>query len=283
MAASPTSTPAQARQSERTATIDGLAIRCTRRGRLGAAADLPVLVLHGWGAHLEAVEPIVAGLEGVTEVLALDMPGFGESEEPPEAWDADDYAGFLLAFLDWAEVPRCHLIGHSHGGRVSICLASGTPERFERLILVDSAGIRPRRGFRYRRRVAVAKLGRLIGHLGPWGRGLQERMRARVASTDYLEASQEMRGTFRRLIAQDLSDRLPGVRQPTLLVWGSDDEETPLWMGERMEELLPDAGLVVFEGAGHYSYGDDPARFRAMARTFLHQQPRQVAAAESGR
>jgi pimeloyl-ACP methyl ester carboxylesterase len=237
------------------------------------------VVLHGWGAHIEAVAPILAGLDGAPDLIALDLPGFGESEPPPEAWDADDYARFVLAFLDELEVPRAHLVGHSHGGRVSIAIAAERPERVERLLLVDSAGLRPKRGWEYRRRVAVAKLGRVAAKLGgPPGRRLQERLRARVASRDYLEASEAMRGTFRAVIAADLSDRLPRITAPTLLVWGDRDDDTPLWMANRMEELIPDAGLVVLEGAGHYSYADSPGQFGAVARRFLLEQPRAAAA-----
>jgi pimeloyl-ACP methyl ester carboxylesterase len=118
----------------------------------------------------------------------------------------------------------------------------------------------------------------VAGRMGTPGRRLQERLRAKVASTDYLNASEAMRGTFRRLIAMDLSDRLPRIEATTLLVWGEDDEDTPLWMAHRMEELIPDAGLAVFEGAGHYSYADEPARFASVARLFLVQQPRTLAA-----
>src|SRR5262245_38737256 len=186
--------------------LDGIRIRHLRRGSRSNPVDLPVLVLHGWGAHLEAVEPIVAALAGETEVLALDLPGFGQSEPPPEAWDADDYARFILRYLDHEGVERCHIVGHSNGGRVGICIAADQPERLDRLLLCDSAGLRPKRGRRYYTRVAFAKLGRVVGLLGGPGRRLQDRMRRRVASTDYIEASEAMRGTFRKLIAQDLAD-----------------------------------------------------------------------------
>ena len=255
-------------------------VRYVRRTAPGAApGDLPIVILHGWGAHIEAVGPILAALAGAPDLIALDLPGFGESEPPPEAWDVDAYANFMIAFLDELGVPRAHLVGHSHGGRVSIAIAADRPERVGRLLLVDSAGLRPKRGWRYRRRVAVAKLGRLAARLGGApGRRLQERLRARVASRDYLEASEAMRGTFRAVIAADLSDRLRRIAAPTLLVWGDRDEDTPLWMANRMEELIPDAGLVVLEGAGHYSYADSPGQFGAVARRFLLEQPREAAA-----
>jgi pimeloyl-ACP methyl ester carboxylesterase len=253
-----------------------------RKGPDPVPGDLPIVILHGWGAHIEAVGTILAALDGASDVIALDLPGFGESDPPPEAWDVDCYARFMIHFLDEMGVERAHLVGHSHGGRVSIALAADEAERVGRLLLIDSAGIPPRRGWRYRRRVAVAKLGRAVGKAGAPGRRLQDRMRARVASRDYLEASEAMRGTFRAVIAADLTDRLRRIRASTLLVWGDRDEETPLWMGQRMEELIPDAGLVVLEGAGHYSYADSPGQFRAVARQFLVEQPRAAAAKDGG-
>jgi pimeloyl-ACP methyl ester carboxylesterase len=258
--------------------VDGLSIRLARRGSAHDPADLPIVVLHGWGAHLEAIEPIVAPLAVETEVLALDLPGFGESEEPLGPWSSEDYARFVATVLEGAGISRCHLIGHSRGGAIAICLAVQRPELVGRLILCDAAGLRPKRGLRYRWRVALAKLGRLLGLFGPPGRRLQARIRGRVASSDYLNASPAMRETFRRVIAEDLAGHLPEISAPALLVWGSADEDTPLWMGERMAELLPDGALVVFEGAGHFAYADQPARFAQLSRHFLCEQPRQVRA-----
>jgi pimeloyl-ACP methyl ester carboxylesterase len=262
-----------------TVRIGSQEVRYVRRKAPGTApGDLPIVVLPGWGAHIEAVGPILAALDGASDLIALDLPGFGESEPPEQAWDVDSYARFMIHFLDELGVDRAHLVGHSHGGRVSIALAADEPERVGRLVLVDSAGIPPKRGWRYRRRVAVAKLGRLIANVGGApGRRLQEKMRARVASRDYLEASEAMRGTFRAVIAADLSGRLPRIGAPTLLVWGDRDEDTPLWMAHRMEELIPDAGLVVLEGAGHYSYADAPGQFGTVARRFLLEQTREAA------
>ena len=270
--------PAKLEDAE-TVRIGAQQVRYVRRkGADAAAGDVPIVILHGWGAHIEAVGPILAALEGAADVIALDLPGFGESDPPPDAWDAVDYAEFVSAFLDHLGVPRSHFIGHSHGGRIAIVLASEKAERVERLLLVDAAGIRPKRGARYYRRVAMAKVGRVAAKLGGRpGRRLQERIRARVASTDYLEASEAMRATFRAVIAEDMTPRLPHLRVPTLLVWGDQDDDTPLWMAHRMEELIPDAGLVVLEGAGHYSYADAPGQFGAVARRFLVEQPREAA------
>lgn len=261
----------------------GPRVRITRRGTLRDEGDLPIVVLHGWGAHIEAVESIVAPLAGETEVVAIDLPGFGESAEPPVAWSSEDYAEFLTKLLASEGISRCHLVGHSRGGAIAICLAAREPSLLGRLVLCDSAGLRPKRGWKYRSRVAVAKLGRVIGLFGSPGRKLQDRMRSRVASTDYAEASPAMRETLRRVVAEDLAGHLPQIVVPTLLVWGDGDEDTPLWMGERMAELLPDGALVVFEGAGHFAYADQPGRFAQLTRTFLVEQPRRAAGGSPAR
>ena len=87
--------------------VDGIRVRVIRRGNAKHAADLPIVVLHGWGAQIEAVESIVAPLAAETEVIAIDLPGFGQSAEPPEAWSSEEYAQFV-ASRSKAGISRCH-------------------------------------------------------------------------------------------------------------------------------------------------------------------------------
>jgi pimeloyl-ACP methyl ester carboxylesterase len=229
----------------------------------------PVLVLHGWGASIEAVYPIVTGLAPVATVYALDLPGFGQSEAPPEPWGVAEYQTFVAAFMDQLEIGHPTIVGHSNGGRIAIRMAATEPARAGRLVLVDSAGIRPKRTMRYYRRVGMAKLGKYAArYLGAPGERLRARIVGRVASTDYAAAG-EMRPTLVRLVNSDLREHLPHISVPTLLVWGADDTDTPLADGRMMEKLIPDAGLVVLEGAGHYSYLDQSARFARIVTHFI--------------
>lgn len=249
--------------------VDGLDVR-VRHTRPPAPSEAPpVLVLHGWGASIDAVGSIVDGLADRFEVVALDLPGFGEATEPPEPWDVAAYARFVLAACDELGLERFSLIGHSFGARIGILLAATHPARIARMVLTGAAGLRPKRKPSYYAKVGVAKAGRVIGAVGGApGRRLQDRMRRRVASSDWLEASEAMRGTFRLVIAEDLGPYLPRIRASTLLVWGERDTDTPLWMGRRMEEAIPDAGLVVLDGA-HYAYAERAAEFNRIAAHFL--------------
>lgn len=246
--------------------IEGLRVRHMREG-----SGNPVVVLHGWGASIETVLSIVRALQGIAEVHALDLPGFGESEAPHVPWGVDDYRRFLSSFMDAVGINSpAALIGHSNGGRVAIAMAAAQPQRVSRMILIDSAGIKPKRGFTYYRKVAMAKVGKHAARLlGAPGRRLRDLLVGRVASADYAAASPQMRPTLVRLVNSDLRDLMPQVKVPTLLIWGDQDTATPLGDAHVMEHLIPDAGLVVFEGAGHFSYLDQPARFATIAQHFI--------------
>lgn len=228
-----------------------------------------MVVLHGWGASIEAVHPIVAGLAPVATVHALDLPGFGQSDPPPEPWGVEDYQAFLAAFMDALSIGPATLIGHSNGGRIAIRMAATEPARVMRLVLVDSAGVRPRRTLRWYRRVAMAKIGKHAARLlGAPGERLRDALVGRAGSADYLAAG-AMRPTLVRLVNSDLREHMPDVAVPTLLIWGANDTDTPVAAAREMERLIPDAGLVVLEGAGHYSYLDQSARFAKIVSHFI--------------
>jgi pimeloyl-ACP methyl ester carboxylesterase len=246
--------------------IDVLGLR-TRH--LVRGSGPPVLVLHGWGASIEAVYPIVTGLSPVATVHALDLPGFGQSELPREPWGVEEYQEFVAAFMDALAIEGAAVVGHSNGGRIAIRMASTEPGRASRLVLVDSAGIRPRRTLRWYRRVGMAKVGKYAARfMGAPGERLRALLLRRAASADY-EAAGPLRPTLVKLVNADLRPFMPTIGVPTLLVWGSRDTDTPLSAAHEMERLIPDAGLVVLEGAGHYSYLDQPTRFARIVSHFI--------------
>jgi pimeloyl-ACP methyl ester carboxylesterase len=245
-------------------TILGLRTRYLVRG-----AGEPVVVLHGWGANIEAVHSIVTGLAPVASVYALDLPGFGETELPPAPWGVEDYQAFVAAFMDSLAIERATILGHSNGGRIAIRMASTEPSRASRLVLVDSAGIRPKRTLRWYRRVGMAKVGKYAARfLGAPGERLRSLLVGRAASADYAAAG-PLRPTLVKLVNADLRPFMPAISAPTLLVWGSQDADTPLSAAQEMERLIPDAGLVVLDGAGHYSYLDQPTRFARIVSHFV--------------
>ncbi len=257
------------------ATLNGCRIeydlrRCER-------ADAPnVLFLHGWGCDRTFFSFLVSGFAPDATVAALDFPGHGASDEPPGAWSVADYAAQVKAFIERNELAPVDIIAHSFGGRVAIWLASHWPELVGKLVITGGAGIKKpvsdaarKRSEKYRRyQKALDALGR-IGPLAPAVEKGRERLRERFGSPDYVKLNANMRATFVKIVSEDLLPYLPDIKAPTLLVWGANDTETPLWMGETMEREIPDAGLVVFEGGTHFAFLEQWRRFLVIAREFF--------------
>ena len=235
----------------------------------------PIITLHGWAAKIQSFWPVAENLAPKGYQLhLLDLPGFGTSDLPPEPWNVADYMRFVLAYLDEAQLKRVAVIGHSFGGRIALMLAAEYPDRISKMVLANSAGLRTPMSLKQTTRNLMARSMR--GVLNKIGlESLQERLRERYnrryASEDYLNAG-TLRETFLRVIAQDLTDYATHVQAPTVLVWGDQDTDTPLWQGRKLEQLIPDAGLIVFEGAGHFSYLDRLYDFVRIVDHFLSEK-----------
>lgn len=230
----------------------------------------PVIILHGWGCSHETVSSIARILEPSMRVFNLDLPGHGKSPEPREVWGTEEFASSIKAFIKALDLKKPSLIGHSFGGRTSILVASQIP--IDKLVLVDSAGIKPKRSFNYYRKVYSFKLMKKVVPviLGKErGHDLIEKIRNSKGSADYRAASAKMKAVMSKCVNQDLKHVMPSINCPTLLIWGENDTATPLKDAQKMEKLIPDCGLVSFTGCGHYSFLDNPAGFRAVIKEFF--------------
>ncbi len=231
----------------------------------------PVVLLHGWGASSQSLAPLSGALNDSFRVLAVDLPGFGWSMAPPTAWGIAEYAQHVEGLMRETEIKAAALVGHSFGGRIAIALAAKQPALVSRLVLVASAGIRPPRRAGYYVRVSCAKLTRWFFSLPGWGATGQymiTRLLGRFGSRDYLAAG-AMRPTLVKVVNEDLRPLLPAVQAPTLILWGDRDEEVPRRAMEIMAAHIPNARLVVFEGAGHFPFLDMPEKFCGALMDFL--------------
>ena len=225
---------------------------------LVAGSGAPLLMLHGWGGRAESMAPITEALSRKYTVYAPDFPGFGGSEIPKTAWNVDDYRDFVLALMEKLDIPRADIVAHSFGCRVAIDLAAHCPEKVGRMVLTGAAGLIPRRTLAYYVKVYTHKLGKKLG--------LKSK---NVGSADYRALPETMKGTFVKVVNQDLRPLLPRVAAPTLLVFGDQDQETPVAFGRIMEKEMPHARLEIYPGLGHFAYLDRKEDFSAMALRHL--------------
>ena len=257
--------PAEAPAPPQFLTLRGIRIRYASQGNGG-----PLLLLHGWGTSLDTFGATAADLGRFFRVTAFDFPGHGESDLPPATWRVDDFVGLTLELMAELGIERPAIIGHSFGGRVAIKLAAAHPDAVERLVLVDAAGVPPRRTLRRVMRRAASRFANALGRrLGRPGQALRGAIVRRIASPDYLNAG-PLRDTFLAIVKEDLRPALTAIKCPTLLVWGESDDDTPLADARTMEKLIPDARLLVLKNAGHFSYLDQYGRFRLAVIPFLN-------------
>ena len=233
-----------------------------------------VLLLHGWGANITLYTGIINVLSQNHRVIAPDMPGFGKTTEPPEPWCVDDYVDFVIKFIASFGFTQFSIVVHSFGGRVffKMNVREGLPFTIEKAVLIDSAGILPKKSLRQKVSLRCYKIGRavmstkVLHFLYP---DAVDNMRRRRGSADYNSATPTMRATLVKVVNEDLEPLMHLVKCPTLLIWGDKDTATPLSDARRMEELIPDAGLVVCEGAGHFSFAEQAPKVHGALTAFF--------------
>lgn len=233
----------------------------------------PVLLLHGWGSSIGPYRQLIELLSQKYFVIALDMPGFGQTEEPKTPYGVDEYVAFVLDFLKLFDISRLSLVGHSFGGRVIIKMVNRQlPFTVDKIVLIDSAGIKPQQTKKKSLKQRCYKVGKwfatrkLVSKLFP---GLLEKLRVKFGSADYAAASAMMRQCLVKVVNEDLSHLLPTIQAPTLLVWGENDTATPLSDAKKMEAEIPNAGLAVIKNAGHFSFVEQPVIFARIMGSFF--------------
>ena len=243
--------------------IDGTDIHFSQAGERDCPA---LLILHGWGCNYRTYQNIIDKLSSFFFVITPELPGFGQTPEPPEPWSVGDYADFVKVFCEKTNLNPLVILAHSLGCRIAIKLLSKNALRPEKIIFTGAAGIKPRKTPAQKARTAVFKAGKIFMKPFP---GLLEKLQKRSGSADYRAASPMMRKCLVKIVNEDLTPLLPLVKQSVLLIWGELDDSTPLSDGKLMEQEMPDAGLAVIKNAGHYAFLDQPERFMKIVNSYL--------------
>ena len=245
--------------------INGLNINYIQQGNHG----WNMVCLHGWGQNIEMMQKIADHFQYDFKVTVLDFPGFGQSDDPHSSWSVQDYAHFLSDFLITLNIQNPILIGHSFGCRVATHYALIHP--VHKMVFTGGAGIRPKRKLGWYFRTYSYKLAKFVFKISMLNQ-YEENMKKVFGSTDYQNASGIMRETLVKVVNDDTTEILNKMMMPVLLVWGDQDEQTPLWMGKTMEEKMPNAGLAIFEGDDHYAYFHQWERFNRVLDIFLKEE-----------
>jgi pimeloyl-ACP methyl ester carboxylesterase len=233
----------------------------------------PVVVLvHGWGDSLSTFHSMQTKLQKAYRVIALDLPGFGESEPPSETYDLQKYAQFVADFLH--KITEKHIyafIGHSNGGAIIIRGVSGGILHSDRVILLASSGIRST----YRRRKKalriVAKTAKLPTKLLPSRTQTKLKKFAYKKVGSDLFVAEHLQETFKQVVTEDVLQDSAMIHQPTLLLYGSEDTATPTQYGELYAKQIENSKLVFVTDAEHFLHHTHAKEVEAEVLEFLKE------------
>lgn len=210
----------------------------------GSGSD--IVLLHGWGQNIEMMKPLGDNFQKKYRITIIDLPGFGQSDEPEHDLTVSDYSDILKELLDSIGVKNPIVIGHSFGGRVAIVYSANNPVK--KLVLFGSPCIRhdEKMSLKTKTLKTLKKV--------PGLNKLEGFAKKHIGSRDYKAASEVMRKILVNVVNEDLSNYAKMIKCPTLLIWGDNDTEAPVNDAKELESIMRDAALIVLPNSTHYAY-----------------------------
>lgn len=230
----------------------------------------PVLFLHGWGDTLETFNTLSRSLSKNRRVVRVDLPGFGGSESPRNTWDVSAYIEFVSNFIRKLDINPDIIVGHSFGGRIILKGVSSGIFNPRKIILIASAGVSERRTAKNIFIRSGARLLKVLLYIPPfvfWKNHIRNIFYKKLGS-DY-NTFDHLKDTFVKVIEEDLRVYVSHINIPTLIIWGSEDEATPLADGRLLHELIKKSELHVIDKAGHFVHKDNPDQVLEYIQNFL--------------
>lgn len=221
------------------------------------SSNKTLIFLHGWGVDSKLWFKLIPELINKNYSLYfLDLPGFGQSQDPNTIYDIDDYKKIVYGFIKKLGLNKINLVGHSFGGSIAIKVASENPNFLTKLVLVNAAGIRDD-SKRKKLRNTFAKV---ISPL--FSPSFMQPLRTKfyqMIGSEYLNIP-AMSKIFTKVVSENLMPLLSKINEPTLIISGNKDNVTPLVQAQEMNKKIKKSELVVLS-AGHFSFLDAPEKF----------------------
>ena len=248
--------------------VNGLMTNYQKVGRGKVVVCLP-----GWGDTITTFDKLIEELKEKYTVLALDLPGFGGTQAPSQAWSLEDYANFTAYWLKKIKAGKVYaIVGHSYGGATAIVGVGSGKLNCDKLVLLASAGVRGNKGLQARTVEIISKIAKYPTMLLP--RRQRNKLRRKVyesVGSDMLLLP-HMEPTFRKIIQEDVRPKAEMIKIPTLLIYGTQDDQTPVNYGRLLSDAIPDSDLEIIEGANHFLHHDFAGQVSRLTKTFLRHK-----------
>lgn len=222
--------------------------------------DCANVFLHGWGTDSSNFDFCTQGLKEQRNIL-IDFPPFGKSQKKLRNWTLFTYANMVICLCEKLNIKKYNIIGHSFGGRVSIIMSVINKEKINKLVLVDSAGMKPRRKISYYVKIYKYKLRKKFGL-----------STEKYGSSDYKLLDEDMKKIFTSIVNEHLEDYLKEINAKTLIVFGEKDDVTPIYMAKKLFKGIKDSQLYLIKNTGHFSFLEKKIEFFSTLSKFLTEE-----------
>lgn len=243
--------------------------------------SLPAIyILHGWALGEKTEQKWQPFLDELNQAgyqtQFLQLPGLSCSLKEP--WHLSDYRCWLSHQLP--QDKKVILLGHSFGGQLAVSFAAKYPQRLEKLILIDSAGVRNKKGWQ-KLKVSLFKVAAKVGKalfsiLSCGSKQLQKKFRKILyilaREKDYYQAPPQLRQTLTNVLQADIQHHLPNIKQPTLLIWGEQDTSTPISHAQIFKQKIKHSQLKTIKQARHSPQYTHPQIVAKMIDQFLSEK-----------
>ena len=227
-----------------------------------------VLFLHGWGGSTNSFLSLAKKLDNDYKVILLDFYGFGKSRFPNNALDTYEYAIQIYLFLKRRNISELSIVSHSFGGRVAIILSSVFNIKINKLVLISTAGVLPRRTIKYRIKVLKYKIYKKLSKY----KIVSANSLSKFGSDEYKQLADLQKKSYVKIVNQGLEFLMKNITNTTLIVWGDEDKTTPLYMGKKINKLIKNSKLFIYENSGHFSHMENFNNFSKLLGTYLREQ-----------
>ena len=254
----------------RVTTANGKAIGVEEAGDGG----VPIVFLHGVGSDKSVWAPQLEHFGASRRAIAVDYPGYGESDPAAPGTTRDDFAASVLAAMDSLGVEQAHVCGLSLGGVIAIALHHAAPGRCASLVLADTFAVHPNGPAIYERSVAASRsMAELAAMRTPaiLAPGASEDLHQDVRETMARIDSEAFRIGAEAVWLADQRDRAMAIRLPTLVLVGDEDTVTPPDLSRELADMIDDAELHTLAGAGHLANIERPNDFNDAVQEFIER------------
>ncbi|MDA0242009.1 MAG: alpha/beta fold hydrolase [Chloroflexi bacterium] len=249
------------------------------------------LMIHGWSSSWYAMSPLIGLMSQRFRVLAIDLPGYGQSPKLPQRTTIEDYADVLAELIEQVADGPVVLVGHSMGGMTSLVIAEKYPALVERIVLICptitgklstyiNAVVFP---ITFMERFGLARLitaveGVVVGITDRIMRPASFAERTGITEQDYSRLRSDARRSdqglvraecFRAMQTSNLSGRIGKIEIPSLVIWGAEDNTVPLRDSGVIADEWPQADLRILPKAGHWPHFERPDVTRRLIASFL--------------